>query len=80
MVEQADALPTMHHVMALNYDRQGRGDSGDTPGAYDVKHEIDDLAALTAAAGASTALFGWSSGAALALRAAASGRIPGSGE
>src|SRR5690242_949870 len=56
----------------LNYDRRGRGDSGDTA-PYAVEREIGDLAALIAAARGSAAVFGHSSGATLALRAAASG-------
>jgi pimeloyl-ACP methyl ester carboxylesterase len=56
----------------LNYDRRGRGDSGDTA-PYAVEREIDDLAALIGAAGGSAAVFGHSSGATLALKAAASG-------
>jgi pimeloyl-ACP methyl ester carboxylesterase len=56
----------------LNYDRRGRGDSGDTA-PYAVEREIDDLAALIGAAGGSAAAFGHSSGATLALKAAASG-------
>jgi pimeloyl-ACP methyl ester carboxylesterase len=56
----------------LNYDRRGRGDSGDTT-PYAVDREIDDLAALITAAGGSAAVFGYSSGATLALRAAAAG-------
>src|SRR5215471_5211342 len=56
----------------LNYDRRGRGDSGDTT-PYAVDREIDDLAALITAAGGSAALFGYSSGATLALQAAAAG-------
>jgi len=56
----------------LNYDRRGRGDSGDTA-PYAVEREIGDLAALIAAAGGSAAVFGHSSGATLALKAAASG-------
>jgi len=54
------------------YDRRGRGDSGDTP-PYAPEREVDDLAAVIAAAGRSAAVFGHSSGAALALRAAAAG-------
>jgi pimeloyl-ACP methyl ester carboxylesterase len=54
----------------LNYDRRGRGDSGDTP-PYSVEREIEDLAALIAEA-AGSAVFGYSSGATLALKAAAS--------
>jgi pimeloyl-ACP methyl ester carboxylesterase len=56
----------------LNYDRRGRGDSGDTP-PYAVEREIEDLVAMIAEAGGSAAVFGNSSGAVLALRAAASG-------
>src|SRR5215472_15913323 len=56
----------------LNYDRRGRGDSGDTA-PYAVDREIEDLGALIAAAGGSAAVFGYSSGATLALKAAASG-------
>src|SRR3954452_13937951 len=53
-----------------NYDRRGRGDSGDTQ-PYAVAREIEDIDALIAAAGGSACLFGHSSGAALALEAAA---------
>jgi pimeloyl-ACP methyl ester carboxylesterase len=56
----------------LNYDRRGRGDSGDTA-PYAVEREIDDIAALIAQAGGSAAVFGHSSGATLALKAAGSG-------
>ena len=56
----------------LNYDRRGRGDSGDTP-PYSVQREIEDLGAVIAEAGGAAAVFGYSSGATLALRAAASG-------
>lgn len=54
----------------VNYDRRGHGDSGDTQ-PYAVEREVEDLAVLIAAAGGSAAVFGGSSGAALALRAAA---------
>jgi pimeloyl-ACP methyl ester carboxylesterase len=54
----------------LNYDRRGRGDSGDAQ-PYAVERETEDLAALIAAAGGSAAVFGGSSGAGLVLRAAA---------
>jgi pimeloyl-ACP methyl ester carboxylesterase len=54
------------------YDRRGRGASGD--GAeYAVEREIEDLDALIQAAGGSAAVMGYSSGAVLALRAAARG-------
>lgn len=56
----------------LNYDRRGRGESGDTP-PYAVQREIEDLAALITEAGGSAAVYGHSSGAGLALEAAAAG-------
>src|SRR2546421_2379669 len=56
----------------LNYDRRGRGDSGDTL-PYAVEREFEDLAAVIVAAGGSAIVFGSSSGAILALRAAATG-------
>jgi hypothetical protein len=54
------------------YDRRGRDDSGDSA-QYTVAREIEDLAALIEAAGGSAYVFGASSGAALALEAAAAG-------
>jgi len=54
------------------YDRRGRGDSGDsvdTP-TNAIAREIEDLEALIDAAGGSAFVFGHSSGAVLALRAA----------
>ena len=56
----------------LNYDRRGRGDSGDTA-PYAVEREIEDLDALIAAAGGRASLYGHSSGAGLVLHAAAAG-------
>src|SRR5216683_6593439 len=56
----------------FNYDRRGRGASGDTL-PYAVDREIDDLAALIADVGGAAAVFGYSSGAGLSLRAAAAG-------
>lgn len=55
----------------LNFDRRGRGDSGDTL-PYAVEREIEDIDAVVGAAGGSAHLYGTSSGAALALAAAAS--------
>jgi pimeloyl-ACP methyl ester carboxylesterase len=52
----------------INHDRRGRGDSGDTR-PYAVEREIEDIAALLDAEGGSAALYGSSSGAALALQA-----------
>lgn len=57
---------------AVPYDRRGRGASGDTA-PYAVSREVEDIAALIDAVGGSAALYGMSSGAALALEAAASG-------
>ncbi len=54
------------------YDRRGRGESTDTA-PYAVQREIEDLAALIADAGEPAMVFGWSSGAVLALDAAAAG-------
>lgn len=54
------------------YDRRGRNESGDTP-PYAVEREIEDLQALIGEAGGSASLLGLSSGAALALEAAAAG-------
>jgi pimeloyl-ACP methyl ester carboxylesterase len=54
----------------LTYDRRGRGESTDTP-PHAVAREVEDIAALVAASGGSAALYGFSSGAVLALHAAA---------
>jgi pimeloyl-ACP methyl ester carboxylesterase len=66
----AQALAPYFTVLA--YDRRGRGDSGDTP-PYAVAREIEDLAGVLATAGGPACLFGHSSGAGLAVLAAASG-------
>ena len=55
-----------------NVDRRGRGDSTDTL-PYAVEREIDDITAVIEAAGGSAHLYGSSSGAGLAMRAAAAG-------
>ena len=55
-----------------HYDRRGRGDSGDTV-PYAVEREIEDIEALIQDAGGSAFVFGMSSGAVLALHAAAVG-------
>ena len=60
------------HFTVFTYDRRGRGDSGDTQ-PYAREREVEDIAALIEAAGGSAAVAGLSSGAALALEAAASG-------
>lgn len=56
----------------LNFDRRGRGDSGDTA-PYAIERELEDLGALIAAAGGTASVYGHSSGAGLALHAAAQG-------
>ncbi|MFF4167190.1 alpha/beta fold hydrolase [Streptomyces sp. NPDC001741] len=60
------------HFTVINYDRRGRGASGDAD-AYAPEREIEDIAALIGHVGGSASLFGSSSGAVLALRAAAAG-------
>ncbi|MBE1533541.1 alpha/beta fold hydrolase [Actinomadura algeriensis] len=56
----------------INYDRRGRGESGDTL-PYAPEREVEDIAALMAAVGGRASLHGVSSGAALALLAASAG-------
>jgi pimeloyl-ACP methyl ester carboxylesterase len=56
----------------INYDRRGRGESGDTL-PYAPEREFEDLGALVAAAGGEAGVFGMSSGAILAVEAAARG-------
>ena len=60
------------HFTVFRYDRRGRGDSSDTP-PYVVEREVEDLEALVEEAGGSAFVFGGSSGAVLALDAAARG-------
>ncbi len=59
-------------LTAYHYDRRGRGASGDTQ-PYAVEREIEDLEALIDQAGGPAFVFGNSSGAVLALEAAAHG-------
>lgn len=69
----AEALS--HHVTAITVDRRGRGDSNDRadPPPYVVEREVEDVAAVIAAVGGSAAVYGHSSGAALALHASVAG-------
>jgi len=60
------------HFTVFNYDRRGRGESGDA-GSYAIEREIEDLDTLITQAGGSAFVFGYSSGATLALRSAAHG-------
>ncbi|SEF13624.1 alpha/beta fold hydrolase [Jiangella alba] len=68
----AAELASSHTVVC--YDRRGRGDSGDTA-PYAVDREIEDLDAVLTAVGGSAAVFGFSSGANLALLAASRGVV-----
>lgn len=63
------ALLAASHTV-VNYDRRGRGNSGDA-GAWRIAREIADIEALIDAHGGRAVLFGSSSGAILALDAAA---------
>lgn len=58
------------HFTVYCYDRRGRGDSTDNK-PYSVQREVDDIEALVDSAGGSAHVYGKSSGAALALQAAA---------
>jgi pimeloyl-ACP methyl ester carboxylesterase len=71
--ENALLVPLLaERFTVVNYDRRGRGGSGDTP-PYALARELEDLEALIAATGGPVHLFGASSGGALALEAAAAG-------
>jgi pimeloyl-ACP methyl ester carboxylesterase len=63
-------LEARHTVLC--FDRRGRGESTDTE-PYAVAREVEDLAALVEIAGGAAAVYGHSSGAVLALEAAAAG-------
>jgi pimeloyl-ACP methyl ester carboxylesterase len=63
----AEALS--RHFTVINFDRRGRGASGD-PQPYDPAREIEDIAALIDVAGGSAALTSGSGGCGLALDAA----------
>lgn len=58
------------HFEVVVYDRRGRGASGYS-GPYAVAREVEDIAALIALHGGRASLYGMSSGAVLALEAAA---------
>jgi pimeloyl-ACP methyl ester carboxylesterase len=60
------------HFTVFNYDRRGRGDSGDTT-PYAIEREIEDIGALIAEAGGTASVSAHSSGAGLALHAATHG-------
>lgn len=64
-----DARAFAKEFTVYNYDRRGRGDSGDTL-PWAVEREVEDIAAIIDAAGGRAHLYGHSSGAVLALEAA----------
>lgn len=66
-LDDAKILASAYQV--YNYDRRGRGDSGDTA-PYAIQKEVDDIEALIDSAGGRASLYGHSSGAVLALEAA----------
>jgi pimeloyl-ACP methyl ester carboxylesterase len=68
--ELADLLA--QDATVFNYDRRGRGDSGDTS-PYSVQKEIEDLEAIIEAAGGSAMLFAHCTAGMLALEAVAQG-------
>lgn len=69
----AGAIPALAKRFAVHtYDRRGRGDSGDAP-EYTPEREVEDLAAVVELAGGEAFVYGFSSGCAVALRAAAAG-------
>jgi pimeloyl-ACP methyl ester carboxylesterase len=60
------------HFTVFCYDRRGRGESTDSA-SYEPQRELEDLAALIAFAGGAAHVYGHSSGAILAVDAAAAG-------
>src|SRR5215216_6825624 len=72
MAMGAYAGPLSEQFTVYNYDRRGRGESTDTQ-PYAIEREIDDIDALIQEAGGAAFVFGGSSGAVLALDAAAHG-------
>jgi pimeloyl-ACP methyl ester carboxylesterase len=60
------------HFRVYHYDRRARGDSGPSTD-YSIDRELEDLSALMAEAGGSASIVGFSSGACLAIEAAAAG-------
>ncbi len=72
LADLADQL--VQRFTVINYVRRGRGESGDTQ-PYSVQREVEDIGALIDSAGGTAAVYGHSSGAALAFRAAVA-RLP----
>ena len=73
-----ETTPELQRLLAdggyrvVNYDRRGRGESGDAQ-PYAPEREYEDLEAVIADAGGEAHVFGMSSGAVLAVEAAARG-------
>ncbi|GAB1823243.1 alpha/beta hydrolase [Herbidospora sp. RD11066] len=57
----------------FTYDRRGRGGSGEVALPFQIADEIDDLKAMIEVAGGEAAVFGYSSGCLLALKAVIDG-------
>src|SRR5215216_2629846 len=76
MCDRALMRPTAEELAkyftVFNYDRRGRGDSGDTA-PYAVEREIEDIGALMDEAGETASVYGHSSGAGLILHPAPPG-------
>jgi hypothetical protein len=76
LVDRSENAPLAPELAAdftvYNYDRRGRGESGDAL-PYALEREFEDIGALIAHAGGSAHLYGVSSGGALVLEAAAAG-------
>lgn len=77
MLQDRRSMAPLAHALAGRLtvvcpDRRGRGESGDARPAS-AQREVEDVAAVVEAVGGRAALYGHSSGAALALRAAAAG-------
>jgi pimeloyl-ACP methyl ester carboxylesterase len=76
MCDRALMRPTAEELAkyftVFNFDRRGRGDSGDTA-PYAVEREIEDIGTLIVEAGGTASVYGHSSGAGLVLHAAAHG-------
>jgi alpha-beta hydrolase superfamily lysophospholipase len=74
MCDRALMRPTAEelakHFTVFNYDRRGRGDSGDTT-PYAVEREIEDIGTLIVEAAGTASVYGHSSGAGLVLHAVA---------
>lgn len=76
LCDRGRSQPIAEHLgggfTTFNYDRRGRGNSGDTA-PYAIDREVEDLRALVDVAGGSAVVYAHSSGAALAIHAAAAG-------